>query len=105
MYTLGPTESPNGARNGPRGAKNAPPKPYWAHLGLFWSTFRAPGRKFFEVLLCQNRAIFFQNYFCIISAPKVKKNAIFSIFFQGPSRFFSLAHEYLEVGVRFSYTV
>ena len=34
MYTLGPTESPNGVRMGPRRAKNGPPKPYWALSGL-----------------------------------------------------------------------
>ena len=38
MYTLGPTESPNGVRKGPRRAKNEPQNPtgpIWAYFGLF----------------------------------------------------------------------
>ena len=35
MYTLGPTESPNGVRKGPRRATKWSAKPYWALAGLF----------------------------------------------------------------------
>ena len=57
MYTLGPTERPNGVRKGPRRAKNGPPKPYLAHLALFWSIFWAQGGNFsksFWVKIGQN---------------------------------------------------
>ena len=63
MYTLGPTESPNGVRKGPRRVKNGPQNPtgpIWAYFGLF---FWGPGRKFFRVLLGQNRPNFFSIIF------------------------------------------
>ena len=47
MYTLGPTESPNGVRKGPGSAKNGPQNPtgpIWPYFGL---SFLGPGRKFF----------------------------------------------------------
>ena len=43
MYTLGPTESPNGVTKGPRRAKNVPQNPTWpirAYFGLFWGVAR-----------------------------------------------------------------
>ena len=48
MCTLGPTESPNGVRKGPRRAKNGPQNPTGpirAYFGLFWEG--GPGPKFF----------------------------------------------------------
>ena len=39
MYTLGPTESPNGVRKGPGRANKGPQNPtgpIWAYFGLFW---------------------------------------------------------------------
>ena len=53
IYTLGPTERPNGVRKGPRRAKDGrqnPTGPIWAYFGLF---FLRPGPKFFKVLLGQ----------------------------------------------------
>ena len=47
MYTLGPTESPNGVRKGPRRAKNGPQNPtapLRAYFSLFWG---GAGPKFF----------------------------------------------------------
>ena len=72
MYTLGPTESPNGVRKGPRRAKNGPQDPTGpirAYFGLFWGGGRP--KIFLSPFGPKKAKIFFQNFFiCIISTPK-----------------------------------
>ena len=56
MYTLGPTESPNGVRKGPRRAKNGPQNPTGplrAYFGLFWGG--GPAQNFSKSFLGQKR--------------------------------------------------
>ena len=70
MYTLGPTESPNGVRKGPRRAKKVPQNPTGplrAYFGLFFGGGQARNfSKSFLANICQN----FSHFFCIISTPK-----------------------------------
>ena len=69
MYTLGPTENPNGVRKGPRRAKNGPQNPTGpirAYFGLFWG---GAGPKL-SPFGPKKKANFFLKFFCIISTPK-----------------------------------
>ena len=65
MYTLGPTESPNGVRKGPRRAWHGPQNPT-APLRAYFSLFWGGGRpKIFPSPFWAKKGqkIFFQNFF------------------------------------------